>query len=191
MYTYLVGKLITDLHSKIISVEGKNGLEVYRLMCNAIEPTPKNYEFYLSSQFTLMPQMYADKIKGLTELYAFRMLLKAKVASFKKSIGKEPDHGQLKQVLYVRMDTNSKNLASQTGLDQQSYTKIAEDIDRRYRLEYGIINFGKTAKEDDPMGLSNLSEAKWHSELTGENRSGEAASHPADEGRQPETGGVE
>ena len=66
--------------------------------------------------------MYADKIKGLKELYAFRMLLKAKVAAFKKAIGKEPDHMQLKQILYVCMDTNSKSLASQTGLDKDEYT---------------------------------------------------------------------
>ena len=30
MYTYLLGKLNTELHSKTFGVENKNGLEVYR-----------------------------------------------------------------------------------------------------------------------------------------------------------------
>ena len=43
-----------------------------------------------------MPQLYGDKIKGLKELYALRLMLKAKVVAYKKAIGNEPDHDQLK-----------------------------------------------------------------------------------------------
>ena len=47
-----------------------------------------------------MPQIYGDKIKGLKELYGFRMMLKAKVVAYKKAIGHELDHGHLKQILF-------------------------------------------------------------------------------------------
>ena len=113
----------------------------------------------------MLPQLYGDKIKGLKELYAFRMLLKAKVSAYKKAIGVEPDHEQLKQVLYVCMDSTSKNLASETGLDGKPYLAIGEDIDRRYRLQFGVLDFAKPQKGDDPMGLSNVSEAQWAAAL--------------------------
>ena len=78
-----------------------------------------------------MPQVYGDKVKGLHELYAFRLMLKSKVVAYKKTIGHEPDLEQLKLILYVCMDMTSKNLASQSGLDCKVYADMCEDIDRR------------------------------------------------------------
>ena len=103
-----------------------------------------------------MPQVYGDKIKGLKDFYNFRLMLKAKVVAYKKAIGHDPDFEQLKQVLYACMDMQSKNLASQSGLDRRGYAELVEDIDRRYRLQYEGLDFGKTAKLDDPIGLGNL-----------------------------------
>ena len=166
LHTYLINKLNTDLHSKIASVEGKNGFEVYRQICNIVDAVPANYKFFLDSQFTAMPQVYAEKIKGLKELYGFRLLLKSKIAAYKKAIGHEPDHEQLKQVLYVCMDAASKNLASQSGLDMRSFAENCEDIDRRYKLQYEGLDFSKVPKGDDPMGLSNILEHE-HSQSSG------------------------
>ena len=45
---------------------------------------PDKYKFYLDSQFAAMPQLYGDKIKGLKELYAFRLMLKAKAVAYNK-----------------------------------------------------------------------------------------------------------
>ena len=42
LYTYFLGKLSTDLHIKAISIEGKNGLEMYRQICNIIDAVPEN-----------------------------------------------------------------------------------------------------------------------------------------------------
>ena len=110
MYTYHMGKLNAELHSKTFGVEHKNGLEVYRLICNTVDAVLENYQFYMDSQFTAISQIYGDKIKGLKELYNFRMMLKAKFIACKKAIGHEPDHGHLKQILYVCMDVVSKTL---------------------------------------------------------------------------------
>ena len=82
-----------------------------------------------------MPQLYRDKIKGLKELCEFHLMLKAKVVAYNKAIGNEPDHNQLKQIVYVCMDMTSNNLASQSGLDRNCYVDLCEDIDRRYRLQ--------------------------------------------------------
>ena len=95
----MLPKLNTELHTKTIGVEGKNGLEVNRLICNTVDAVPENYQFYLDFQLTAMPQIYGDKIKGLKKLYGFRMMLKAKVVVYKQAIGLELDHGQLKQTL--------------------------------------------------------------------------------------------
>ena len=42
------------------------------------------------AQFTAMLQLYGDKIKGLKELYAFCLVLKAKVVAYKKTMCHEP-----------------------------------------------------------------------------------------------------
>ena len=106
-----------------------------------------------------MPRLYGDKIKGLKGLCAFRMLLMFKAVAYKKSIGSKPDHAILKHVPYVCMDMASKNLASQSGLDQKDYNEICEDIDRRYRLQFDGLDFVKAAKGDLPMGLSIIFES--------------------------------
>ena len=100
--------------------------------------------------------MCCEKIKGLKDLYNFRLMLKAKVVAYKKAIGHEPDQKHLKQILYVCMDMASKKFASRSGLGCKGYADLCEDMDRRYRLQYEGLDFGKTAKLDDPMGLSNL-----------------------------------
>ena len=101
-----------------------------------------------------MPQVYGDNVKGLKELYAFRLMLKLKVVAYKNAIGHEPDHAQLKQILYVCMDMTSKNLEPQSGLDRKLYFDMCEDIDRRYRLQFEGLDFAKAAKGDDHRGLS-------------------------------------
>ena len=103
-----------------------------------------------------MPHLYGEKIKGLKKLYAFRILLKSEVVAYKKAIGNEPDHAQLKQILYICIDMASTTLAAQSGLGRKSYADICEDIDRRYRLNFEELV--QAASFDDPMGLSNLLE---------------------------------
>ena len=43
MYTYLMGKLNAELHSKTFGVENKNGSEVYRLICHPVDAVPENF----------------------------------------------------------------------------------------------------------------------------------------------------
>jgi hypothetical protein len=124
LYTYVLGKLNAELHGKTIGIEGKNGLEMYRQICNIIDAVPENYKFYLDSQFISMPQVYGDKVKSLKDLYQFRVLLKSKVVAYKKAIGVEPDASILKQILWVCMDVSSKQLASHSGLDHKNYDEI-------------------------------------------------------------------
>ena len=42
LYTYFLSKLSTELHGKTIGIEGKNGLEMYRQICNIIGAVPEN-----------------------------------------------------------------------------------------------------------------------------------------------------
>ena len=79
MFTYLMSKLNSDLHTKTVSVENQNGLEVYRQICNIVDAVPEN--LLLDSQFTALPQVYGEKINGLKDLYNFRLMLKAKVVA--------------------------------------------------------------------------------------------------------------
>ena len=38
----MLPNLNTELHAKTVSVEGKNGLEVYRQICNIVGAVPEN-----------------------------------------------------------------------------------------------------------------------------------------------------
>ena len=92
LYTYFLGRLNTELQTKTISIEVKNSLEMYQQMCNIVDAKLANYKFFIDSQLAEMPRNHADKIKGLKDLYGFRLTSKKKVAAYMKAIGVEPDH---------------------------------------------------------------------------------------------------
>ena len=76
--------------------------------------------------------------------------MRNKFNEYKKEIGKEPDHNKLKNILFASMDINSKQLVSSAGLDKNKvdpdtkievdmYKTFVNDIDRRYRVEFGTL----------------------------------------------------
>ena len=42
LYTYLIGKKDTELHTKTINIQGKKGFEGYRQNCNVVDAVPEN-----------------------------------------------------------------------------------------------------------------------------------------------------
>ena len=52
MFTYLLGKLNTELHGKSIGVKSRNGLELYRIVNQSVDALPLNAKFYLDCQLT-------------------------------------------------------------------------------------------------------------------------------------------
>ena len=133
---------------------------------------------------TALPQQYAMGIKTLKDLYGFRLLLKKKVAEYKKVVGQEPSHKKLGEILWSCMDVGSKQLASQSGLDKKAVSKdvdmykvLCEDVDRRYRIQYGTLDFKTSGAKDDPMGLSSAAEMSGEE---AEERAKEAAPDAAD-----------
>ena len=106
---------------------------------------------------------HAGKVKNLKGSYQFRILLKKKVAEYKKIIGNEPDMNMLKKILFSCMDLESKQHIADFGRDQVKkdasgkeipmYKTFCEDIDKRYKLQYGILELKPRKDHDDPMGL--------------------------------------
>ena len=80
IWMFLISQLSTDLHEKTLGIENKNGLELYRLIYNAVDALPENAEFHLDCQLTALPQLHALGVKNLKDLYGFRLLLKRMVA---------------------------------------------------------------------------------------------------------------
>ena len=52
LWTYLFGKLNTNLHSKSVSIENRNGFELYRLVVTAIDKIPENAKFLMGADLT-------------------------------------------------------------------------------------------------------------------------------------------
>lgn len=149
-----------EMHTKTISIENKNGLEMYRPICNIIDAVSETYHFHLNSKLIAMPQIYGDQIKSLKELYAFRLFLNSKVVAYNNATGSGPDHAQFKQHRLCVHGHGIKELAAQSGLDQEAYSEICEDIDRRYRLEYEGLVVAKSAKGDEPKCPTTIPELK-------------------------------
>ena len=159
LFSYLINILNTELYEKSIGVEHRNGFELYRLICDAVDAVPHNAQFFLGADISNLVHKYVDKVKDLKTLYAFRLLLKQRAAHFKKTIGKEVADDKLKEVLWNTMDGASKQLAQQAGVDDGEYKALCAHIDMRFKLTYGTFD-QKAGSKDDPMGLHALLEGE-------------------------------
>ena len=68
MFTYLLGKLNTELHGKSVSVKNRNGLEIYRLVSQSVDALPTNAKFYFACQPTTFAKEYPE-VKSIKDLY--------------------------------------------------------------------------------------------------------------------------
>ena len=66
----MLTKLNTDLHGKIIGIEGRNGLELYRQIVQSVDQIPENAKFLMGADLSSMVHKYGDKVKDLKSLYA-------------------------------------------------------------------------------------------------------------------------
>ena len=82
-WTYLLSKLNTELHGKSISIEGRNGFELYRQVVRAVDDIPENAKFLMGAELSDMVKRYGDKVKDLKSMYGFRLLLKKRAAEYK------------------------------------------------------------------------------------------------------------
>ena len=164
LYTFLLPKINVDMHERTNTIEKKNGFELYRIIYNSVDPIAVNAEFTCDQAIMKLGFDTAGKIKNLKDLYEFRVLLKKKVAEYKKIRGREPDQHLLKNVLYTCMDLDSQQHIADFGLDkakvnakgeeESMYKVFCEDIDKRYKLKFGTLELGRSKKDtDDPMGL--------------------------------------
>ena len=90
---------------------------------------------------------------------------------YKKEIGKEADHINLKGIILASTDVNSEQLIRSAGLDKKKvdpetrievdmYKSFVDDIDRRYRVEFGTLEIKTKKDSDDPMGLHAVEEGE-------------------------------
>ena len=170
LYTFLLGKINTDMHERTATIEKKNGFELYRVIYNSIDPISSNADFACDQAIMKMGFDAAGKIKNLKDLYEVRVALKKKVAEYKKIRGREPDHHVLKNILFSCMDLESQQHIMDFGLDkprfspdgkpERMYKIFFEDIDKRYKLKYGTLEArAKKSDRDDPMGIHAVAEA--------------------------------
>ena len=84
--SYLICKINTHLHTKTFGLDHKNGFELYRLVCQLVDAIPENAAFHLNNELLNLTKMHGGKVTDLRTLYGFRLLLKRKVAEFKKVV---------------------------------------------------------------------------------------------------------
>ena len=116
MYTYLINSSNTDLHDRIISVEGKNGFEVYWQVAQILDAVPESAPFIMNARLLQLTTLHGPKVRDLRSLYRFRLLLKKKNAEIKKVIGKQPDVDQSRLILWNVRGPESKRIAASDGL---------------------------------------------------------------------------
>ena len=157
-HAFLLGKLNTDLHEKMVGITDKNGFEMYRQICQTLDAVPENAEFVMNANLVNLASIFSKSVTDLKSLYGFRLLLKKKNAEFKKVIGKEPEHAQSKIILWNVLDPASRLQAKTDSLAEKDYAKMCEWIDLRHRIMFGNLDYKPTGK-DDPMGLALVGES--------------------------------
>ena len=148
----------TDLHDRIIGIEGKNGFEAYRQVAQILDAVPENAAFIMSAELLQLATQHGPKVRDLRSLYGFRLLLKKKNAEYKKVIGNKPEDEQSRLIMWNVLDPESKRLAASDGVSGMSYEKMCLWIDMRYKCVSGSLDYKATGK-DDPMGLALFAES--------------------------------
>ena len=62
----------------------------------------------------------------------------------------------MKELIWNAMDPSSKMIATQQNVLRESFKKIVEHIDERFRVTYGHIEF--QSPKDDAMGIFSAGE---------------------------------
>ena len=91
------------------------------MIYNSVGAIPLNAEFDMNHQLTALSLEWAPDIQHIKELYAFRLLLRQKVAEFKKCIGTESEPDKFRDIFFTVTDVSSKLLASQNKLDVRTH----------------------------------------------------------------------
>ena len=64
-YEYIIGKLNTDLHDRIIGMEGKNGFEVYRQIAQMFDDEPENAPFIMNAELLQLAFLHWPKVRDI------------------------------------------------------------------------------------------------------------------------------
>lgn len=103
-----MGQSNTDLHNRTIGIERKNGFDLYRQVCQFVDPIAENAKFHMLTDLNNLTKMYGNRVIDLRTLYGFRLLLKRQHINYKKIVGESPDAAQNMQILWNAMDPASK-----------------------------------------------------------------------------------
>ena len=99
-------ELNTDLHTKTFGFDNRNGFELYRLVCQLVDAIPENAASHLNNELLNFTKQHGGKVTELRAVYVFRILLKRKVAEYKKMIGQGPNEEHSYDMLWNAMDAD-------------------------------------------------------------------------------------
>ena len=68
----MLSRLNAELYSKTLSIEGKNGFELYRQVVRAVDEIPENAKFLMGAEIANLVHKFGVKVKDLKTLYGFR-----------------------------------------------------------------------------------------------------------------------
>ena len=107
----------------------------------------------MKNDMTGLAKTFGPKVTDLKSLYGFRLLLKKRMAEYKKVLGEDFEPEQAMHILWNVLDNRSKEIAMNAELNKKSYKDLYEHIDLRYKIQFGHLNYTSTSR-DDPMGLA-------------------------------------
>ena len=62
MWNFLLSKLNAELYSKTLSIEGRNGFELYRQVVRAVDEMPENAKFFMGAEIANFVHKFGDKV---------------------------------------------------------------------------------------------------------------------------------
>ena len=140
LYAYLVSKLNTNLLDKTVGIEHRNGFELYRQICKIVDAVPEDAQFHMNKYMIGLAKTFGPKVTDLKSMYGFRLLLKKRMAEYKKVLGEDFEPDQAMHILWNVLDNRSKEIAMNAELNKKSYKDLHEHIDLRDKIQFGHFN---------------------------------------------------
>ena len=137
LYNYMYTKLNSDMALRTIHIEGRNGLEMHRLVNNLVDAIPENARFYLNCEFGELVRDVAGKVKGLKDVCAFKNKLKVKATEYHRILGEHPSDDTLKETLWNALDLTTKQTLTTLGHAGSTYKVISEQLEQMYKTQFG------------------------------------------------------
>ena len=93
-------------------------------MCQIVDAVPEDAQFHMRNDMVGLAKTFGPEVTELKSPYGFRLLVKKRMAEYKKVLGEDFDPEQVMHILWNLLDKRSKAIAMNAELNKKSYKDL-------------------------------------------------------------------